>query len=63
VKVEKTVAVDPPTDRLFQLWRDLENLPRFMSHLERVRVTSGHRSRWTVKTAAGMKVEWDVQAS
>ena len=39
VEVDKTIAVAAPADQLFRLWRDLENLPRFMSHLERVKVT------------------------
>jgi uncharacterized membrane protein len=61
VKAEKTIVVDAPPNRLFRLWRDLEQLPRFMSHLERVRVTGGNRSRWTVKSPAGAKVEWDAE--
>jgi uncharacterized membrane protein len=32
-----------------------------MSHLERVSVTSGNRSHWTVKAPAGTKVEWDAE--
>jgi uncharacterized membrane protein len=54
-------VVNAPADRLFRLWRNLENLPRFMSHLERVTVTGGNRSRWTVKAPAGMKLEWDAE--
>jgi uncharacterized membrane protein len=61
VKVEKTILIDAPADRLYRLWRDLEHLPRFMSHLERVSVTSGNRSRWTVKAPAGTKVEWEAE--
>ena len=63
VKVERQVTVDAPADTLYRIWRNFENLPRFMSHLERVRVLSDRRSRWTVKTPAGVgaPVEWDAE--
>jgi uncharacterized membrane protein len=62
-KVERQVTVHAPADTLYRIWRNFENLPRFMSHLERVRVLSDRRSRWTVKTPAGVgaPVEWDAE--
>ncbi len=63
IKVERQVTVRAPADTLYRIWRNFENLPRFMSHLERVRVLSDRRSRWTVKTPAGVgaPVEWDAE--
>lgn len=61
VKIEKTIRVNAPRDQVFRLWRNFENLPRFMSHLERVSVTGPKRSRWTVKAPAGMHVEWEAE--
>jgi uncharacterized membrane protein len=58
-----TIAVAPET--LYRLWRNFENLPRFMSHLERVRVIDDRRSHWTVKTAPGVpdaaRLAWDAE--
>jgi uncharacterized membrane protein len=57
-KVEKTVSVNRPANDLFCFWRNFENLPNFMSHLESVRQIDGRRSQWTAKAPLGMKVEW-----
>ena len=48
-------------ERLYRFWRNLENLPRFMRHLESVRVLSPTTSRWTVRGPAGTSVEWDAE--
>jgi uncharacterized membrane protein len=59
-KVEHTVVIRRPREELYRFWRNLENLPRVMSHLERVRVLSPERSHWTAKAPAGRAVEWDA---
>lgn len=63
IKIERRVTVHAPADTLYRIWRNFENLPRFMSHLERVRVLDDRRSRWTVKTPAGVgaPIEWDAE--
>jgi uncharacterized membrane protein len=60
IKVDKSVIVEAPPERLYGVWRNFENLPRFMSHLDRVTVVDRHRSHWRVKTAVGI-VEWDAE--
>jgi uncharacterized membrane protein len=59
VHVSKTITVKRPVDEVYAFWRDLENLPRFMAHLESVRV-SGDRSHWRARAPAGLSVEWDA---
>jgi uncharacterized membrane protein len=60
-KVEKSVTIDRPAAELYGFWRNFENLPRFMNHLESVQVTGGDRSHWVAKAPAGMTVEWDAE--
>jgi uncharacterized membrane protein len=60
-KVEKSVTINRPAEELFRFWRNFENLPRFMNHLESVRVTEGGRSHWVAKAPAGTSVEWDAE--
>ena len=48
--------------RVYRFWRDFENLPRFMAHLESVRVT-GERVALGAKGPAGTTVEWDAEMS
>jgi uncharacterized membrane protein len=60
IKIEKSVTVARPVDEVYRFWRNLENLPRFMDHLESVTVVDENRSHWVAKAPAGTKVEWDA---
>lgn len=60
VRVDKAVTVNRPRAEVFRFWRELSNLPRFMTHLDSVQETDGNRSHWIVKAPAGRKVEWDA---
>ena len=60
-KVEKSVTVGRPPGDLYRFWRDFENLPHFMEHLESVKTLDGTRSHWKVKGPAGSAVEWDAE--
>jgi len=37
--VKQAITVNRSAEDLYQFWRDFEQLPRFMSHLESVAVT------------------------
>ena len=59
LQVSKSVTVKRPREEVYRFWRNLENLPGFMYHVEAVSVT-GDRSHWIVK-APGGTVEWDAE--
>ncbi|MBI2218859.1 MAG: SRPBCC family protein [Candidatus Rokubacteria bacterium] len=61
VKVDRSIVVNAPPERIYAAWRNLENLPRFMSHLQEVEVLDRARSRWTVKAPAGIDLGWDAE--
>ena len=61
VRVEKVMTVNRPIEEVYQFWRNFENLPRFMRHLESVQVIDDRRSRWRAKGPAGMAVEWEAE--
>lgn len=61
IKVEKSVTINRPAEELFRFWRNFENLPRFMNHLETVHTTGENRSHWVAKAPAGTTVEWDAE--
>ena len=61
IRVEKSVTINATPAQLFTFWRNLENLPRFMSHLESVQVTDPRHSHWVAKGPAGMDAEWDAE--
>jgi uncharacterized membrane protein len=60
IKVERSITVSRPREEVYRFWRELENLPRFMDHLESVTVIDENRSHWVAKALAGTKVEWDA---
>jgi uncharacterized membrane protein len=60
VKVEKSITVNLPVQEVYRFWRNFENLPRFMDHLESVNVLDENRSHWVAKAPAGTRVEWDA---
>lgn len=60
-KVKKAITVNKPADEVYAFWRDLENLPRFMTHLESVEAASETRSRWRAKAPLGRSVEWEAE--
>lgn len=55
-------TIKKPRKELYAYWRNLENLPNFMSHLEEVKELDDKRSTWTAKIPGGMgTVEWDAE--
>jgi uncharacterized membrane protein len=61
IHVTKTTIVDKSADELYSFWRDLENLPKFMNHLESVKKTGEKTSHWVAKAPLGMKAQWDAE--
>jgi len=60
-QVKRSLIINRPPEELYQFWRDFENLPRIMHHLETVRVTGEGRSHWVAKAPAGTTVQWDAE--
>ena len=61
IKVEERIIIDRTPDELYAYWRNFENLPRFMDHLESVTVLDADRSHWVAKGPAGTSIEWDAE--
>lgn len=58
VEVVKSVNINKPAAELYKFWRNFENLPQFMDHLEAVKVIDEKHSEWTAKAPLGMQVSW-----
>jgi uncharacterized membrane protein len=61
LQVKKSVTVNRPVHEVYAFWRNFENLPQFMKHLDSVQNTGENTSRWTAGSAQGERVQWDVQ--
>src|SRR6185312_10847061 len=61
VNVEEVVTINAPSEQLFGYWRNLSQLPLFMSHLVSVQQLDYRRSHWVAKAPAGRTVQWDAE--
>ncbi len=61
VHVEHSVTISRPVAEVYRFWRNVENLPKFMQHLEQVSVREGGISHWVAKGPGGTRVEWDAR--
>jgi uncharacterized membrane protein len=61
VRVDERIVLNRPRSEVYRFWRNFENLPRFMDHLEAVTVLDESHSHWTAKGPAGTRVEWDAE--
>ena len=61
--VTKTIIVGAPIDRVFAFWRDFENFPRFMDHIESVQIVGPDESHWKMKGPFGSAMEWDAKTT
>jgi len=61
VIVDESVTINQPVETLYRFWRNLENLPRVMRHLESVERITDTLSRWRAKGPAHTVVEWNAE--
>jgi uncharacterized membrane protein len=60
VRVDERIVLNRARSEVYRFWRNLENLPRFMDHLQAVTVIDEERSHWVAKGPVGTRVEWDA---
>jgi uncharacterized membrane protein len=61
IRVDKSVTINRPRHEVYRFWRNLENLPRFMRHLESVTEIDNKHSHWVAKAPAGRTVQWEAE--
>jgi uncharacterized membrane protein len=61
VEVCESLAINASPQQLYTFWRNAENLPQFMRHLESVQVTGERTSHWIARAPANNCVEWDSE--
>jgi uncharacterized membrane protein len=53
--------VNLPRPEVFDFWRNFENFPIFMKHLQMVEVQDEKKSHWVARGPLNLQVEWDAQ--
>jgi len=61
IEVVKTMTINRSPEELYRFWRNFENLPTVMRHLESVTVHDDRRSHWIAKGPADRRIEWDAE--
>jgi uncharacterized membrane protein len=61
MELTATTTIRKPAPEVYAFWRDLENLPTFMAHLDEVRATGDRTSHWVAGAPFGKNVEWDAE--
>ena len=61
IKMEKAVTINRSPDEIYSFWRQLENLPRFLQHIQSVTQLGDGISHWAVRTSHGKQLEWDAR--
>ena len=61
VRVDESIVIAKRPEEVYQFWRNLENLPRFMQHLESVQEIDNKHSHWVAKAPAGQTVQWKAE--
>ena len=61
IHVEESVLINKPIAEVYRFWRNFENFPQFMEHLDCVAMREEGISHWVAKGPAGSQVEWDAR--
>jgi uncharacterized membrane protein len=65
VHIVESYLINKSPEELYAFWRNFENFPQFMTHLESVRKIDDMRSHWVAKAPKiyGGQVEWDAEVT
>jgi len=61
IRIAQSIIVGRQPEDVYSFWRNFENLPRFMNHLESVNETSDRQTHWKSRAPGGGSVEWDAE--
>jgi uncharacterized membrane protein len=62
LKIEQSIIIQRSPRDLYRFWRQVDNLPKVMSHIRSVEAINDYRSHWIVDTLPGAPtIEWDAE--
>jgi uncharacterized membrane protein len=60
-RARASFAINCSPEEAYRMWRNFENLPLFMRHLQSVRTNGDGRSEWTAVGPMNTRVEWRAE--
>ncbi len=61
VRIEHTVDIHCPAPELYDFWRQVDQLPRILRHVESVQAVDEWHSHWVARGPLGPALEWDAE--
>jgi uncharacterized membrane protein len=61
IKIERSIAINRPAGEIYSFWRRLENLPRFLQHVQSVTQIGDGTSHWVIKAPPDQTLKWDAR--
>lgn len=62
-RIDGSIEIEAPVEKVYDYWKDLENLPAFMSNIEEIRSTGPDTTHWVVRGPLGYKAEFDAKTT
>jgi uncharacterized membrane protein len=62
-RIESSVEIEAPVEKVYDYWKTLENLPQFMTNVEEIRPTGPDTTHWVVKGPLGARLEFDAKTT
>lgn len=59
----QAVRINKSPDEVYHFWRQLDNLPRFMSHIKSVTDSGNGRTHWRATGPMDTTLEWDAETT
>jgi len=61
VHFRRSLIINRPPEKLYKIWRNFKELPRYMRNLISVEERSPNRWHWISRGPVGAEVEWDAE--
>lgn len=61
IKFERSVTINKTPAEIYAFWRQLENLPLFVTHLSAITANEDNTSHWEVQGEKGQVIGWDAR--
>lgn len=61
IRIRTSVSINRSPEACYRFWRNFDNFPSFMQHVDEVRTLDATRSHWTVRAPFGRQAEWTAE--
>ena len=61
--IEASVTIQRPVEEVFRVYRDVQNLPRFLGDVMDIELIGPATSRWTIQGPLGIRTHWTMQVT